>query len=94
MGPLPLDQLRALPRVREVVRYHSGDDGVYFLWGMAALLYVGKAVDVPYRVEQHRQCRLFSHATWVSLSGEYRRRALEGDYVRKYRRPLNRTRHG
>lgn len=86
-------QLLELPVVPACTCYHSGLTGLYFLWDTDALLYIGKAIDVPYRVFTHRKSKQFTHATWIELP-ELNLKSREGEYVLHYRPPLNLTRLG
>lgn len=93
---LPRDQLRALPRVPEYEGYHSSISGIYFLWAFGVLLYIGKSIDIPYRVwNQHVREKHFTHATWLSIAGgDKENQRYEVAYVLRYRPPLNRTSYG
>lgn len=45
---LPLDQLRALPRPRDI---HAA--GIYFLWRGPQLVYIGRSTNIDVRLSQH-----------------------------------------
>jgi hypothetical protein len=92
---LTLDELAQLPEVPMRAKFRGEVAGVYFLWDGDTLAYIGKAVDVDYRVwRQHRRTKAFTRATWLAVDAEYDRKTLEGRYVWRYRPSLNETRHG
>ena len=84
-----LDDARQLPRVDS----SCDGTGIYFLWHGEHLVYVGKAMYVGQRVDEHRGRKLFTHATWLEVPQIWCRQ-VEARHVRAYRPPLNRTSSG
>jgi hypothetical protein len=89
---LPLDQLRALPSGEA-----PWEPGVYFLWSLAELLYVGQSRYLLERLSRHVRVRdgilrgkaiPFTHWTYL-LAAEDEIDSLESVYIRGYLPPFN-----
>jgi hypothetical protein len=76
----PLDYLRGLPLVTDKTRAA----GVYFLWLLPELVYVGQSSGIAYRVDQHRGKLQFTHATHLALRLDWHRESTEAMNIRAH----------
>jgi hypothetical protein len=91
-GCFALDQLRGLPRATT----DTNASGVYFMWFGPVLTYIGKSVEIGYRLFQHRkaaQPKPHTHVTFLVGDPDLIR-DFEGDLVRRYEPPYNFTSSG
>lgn len=88
----PLDMLRGLPRATT----DTDASGIYFMWWGPTLTYIGKSVQIGYRLHQHRkasQPKPFTHVTYLESDSDLIR-DFESDYVHRYSPPFNYTSTG
>lgn len=93
MKVLPLDQLRGLrgadyERARHVLRNACG---LYFLWFGPRLMYIGRSVNIGYRVQKHDLVdeKGFTHVTWLPVDRQDHVE-VERAYIHRYWPPYNR----
>lgn len=87
---LPLDQLRGLRMASRLGarRAAARVSGLYFLWRGPRLVYVGRSVNIGYRMEDHATNKAFTHATWMRVR-QANQVDLERAMIRHYRPELN-----
>lgn len=85
---LPVDALRALPRELP----ERDQSGVYFLWRLDELLYIGHSRAISWRIYQHDCARRIPYLYFTFIVSRHleSREDLEAAYIRAYLPPFNR----
>lgn len=62
--------------------------GIYFLWDVDTIVYIGQSIDIDKRISEHRKNKKFSHYSYIECSKKDLNK-LESSYIKTYNPILN-----
>ena len=62
--------------------------GIYFLWDIDIIVYIGQSIDICKRITEHRKNKKFSHYSYIECCKKDLNK-LESSYIKTYNPMLN-----